>query len=340
MTWLTWRQFRAQAAAAAVALAAFAVLLAVTGPHLASLYRSDGVAGCHGGGCTQPASNFLDDASGYTLLYVLGMAVILLAPAVIGIFWGAPLIAREFETGTFRLAWTQTTTRTRWLAAKLALPGLAAVAVTAGLSLMFGWWAAPIGQAARLASNGGFPIGMGPFSPPAFATHGVTPLGYAAFAFTLGVTAGLLLRRAIPAMAVTLGVFAIVQVVMPLGIRPHLFPAAHTSVAVSSFGPSFNGGIHVSRGSFTFTVRDLPGKPGAWVLAVATVNAAGQRGNAVPACRRGGLGCLIGHGIKADVSYQPASRYWPLQGAETAIYLVLALGLAGYCSWRLRRRLD
>jgi hypothetical protein len=69
-------------------------------------------------------------------------------PAVIGIFWGAPLIARELETGTFRLAWTQSITRTRWLAVKLALTGLVAMAVTEALGLMYGWWAAPIAQAA------------------------------------------------------------------------------------------------------------------------------------------------------------------------------------------------
>jgi len=38
--------------------------------------------------------------------------LLLAAPALIGMFWGAPLIAREFETGTFRLAWTQDVTPT------------------------------------------------------------------------------------------------------------------------------------------------------------------------------------------------------------------------------------
>jgi len=47
--------------------------------------------------------------------------VVLVVPALIGVFWGAPLIARELETGTFRLAWTQSVTRTRWLAVKLGV---------------------------------------------------------------------------------------------------------------------------------------------------------------------------------------------------------------------------
>ena len=138
MTWLTWRQFRAQAVTAVAALAAFAVLLAVTGPHLASMYAASGITGCHSRGCGQLASTFLSlvGAGLYPVVYLLGIAGIVLAPAVIGIFWGAPLIAREFESGTFRLAWTQSITRARWLAVKLALTGLAAMAVTEALSLM------------------------------------------------------------------------------------------------------------------------------------------------------------------------------------------------------------
>jgi hypothetical protein len=118
MTWLTWRQFRPQAVTAAVALAAFAVLLAVTGPHLASLYAASRITGCHSQSCGQLASSFLSQVGVgiYPVVCMLGIAGVVLAPAVIGIFWGAPLIAREFEAGTFRLAWTQSITRARWLA--------------------------------------------------------------------------------------------------------------------------------------------------------------------------------------------------------------------------------
>jgi hypothetical protein len=55
---LTWLQFRAQAVTAATALAAFAVLLAATGPHMASLYAASGLSGCHGGSCQNLAGGF------------------------------------------------------------------------------------------------------------------------------------------------------------------------------------------------------------------------------------------------------------------------------------------
>ena len=96
---------------------------------------------------TWPAPTSAAPGGRRTRVYLISVASILLAPAVIGLFWGAPLIAHELETGTSALAWTQCITRTRWLAVKLAVGGLAAMAVTEGMSLMQAWWAAPIGRA-------------------------------------------------------------------------------------------------------------------------------------------------------------------------------------------------
>jgi len=173
---LSMLQLRVQAITAAVALIAFAVLLAATGPHLASLYAASGIRGCQPASCGHLASNFLQQlyaAGTYWVLYLLGVVIILLAAAVFGLFWGAPLIARELETGTSALAWTQSVTRTRWLAVKLAVVGLAAIAVTEGLSLMQAWWAAPIGRAVgHGASSGGSIFSMNQFSTLVFGNVG------------------------------------------------------------------------------------------------------------------------------------------------------------------------
>jgi ABC-type transport system involved in multi-copper enzyme maturation permease subunit len=356
MIWLTWRQFRAQAVTAIAALAAFAVLLAVTGPHLTSSYAASGISGCRGGGCVGLANSFLSQLDAdrtYSVLYLLSIVIILVAPAVIGIFWGAPLVAREFEAGTHHLAWSQSITRTRWLAVKLTLTGLAAMAVTEALSLVQAWWAAPIGLAVgRGGSAGpGSLISMGQFSPLVFASHGVTPLAYAAFAFALGVTAGVHVRHAVLAMAVTLAVFAVFQVALPLWIRPHLFPPDQAITTLSSVSdirfqestrPSGSGR---SQGTFTFSAGGLSSQPGAWVLSSGAVDAAANPVSTVPAaCMQAatgdsGLDCLASHGIRVAVTYQPASRYWTFEWTEAAIYLVLALALAGYCFWLLSRRL-
>jgi hypothetical protein len=353
-------QFRIQAITAAVSLAAFAVLLAATGPHLASTYAADGLDICRGSSCLSPATYFTASLarSPYDVVFLLSTGIILLAPAVIGLFWGAPLIARELETGTAALAWNQSVTRTRWLAVKLAIGGLTAMAVTEALSLMQTWWAVPISQA--VADGSGAGVAQSRFSQLNFATHGITPLGYAAFVFALGVAAGALIRRTVPAMAVTLAIFAALQVAMPLWVRPNLAPPDRTIIAVTSLGGA--GPSQTGPGGDTFSLYALtiPGQPGAWILSSGPVNAAGQSVSTTPAaCTSVGntgqgagaqgnaflpgqgpaafVACLASHGIREAVTYQPAGRYWRFQATETAIYLALALALAGYCFRRLRR---
>ena len=355
---LSLLQFRTQAVIAVAAIAVYAALLAATGPHLASIYAADGLNSCHGS-CLSPATYFAASLirSPYSVLWLLSLGIILLAPAVIGLFWGAPLIARELETGTAALAWNQSVTRTRWLAVKLAVGGLTAMAVTEALCLMQTWWAAPISQAAVDGASVG--PAQSRFTQLNFAAHGITPLGYAAFAFTLGVTAGALIRRTIPAMAVTLAIFAALQVAMPLWVRPNLAPAGRTVIPVTSLGaagPSQNG---PGGTSFTLYALNIPGQPGAWLLSSGPVNAAGQPVSTTPAaCTSVGTGpgggpqgnafapgqgpaafvdCLGRHGIREAITYQPASRYWRFQATETAIYLALALALAGCCFRRLSR---
>jgi len=104
MLWLTWRQFRAQAIVASAALVAVAIALAVTGPHLASLFDSNGLPTCRVG-CGVDASNFINQVkgSGIELVFYGGILLMYAVPALIGLFWGAPLVTRELESGTFRL---------------------------------------------------------------------------------------------------------------------------------------------------------------------------------------------------------------------------------------------
>lgn len=366
MIWLTWRQFRPQAVVAAAVLAAYAVLMALTGPPLSSLYAGSRIGSCTGSDCVGPADDFLqqlygnslsgasslDGTGSYWLLYLLGILVILFAPAVIGIFWGAPLIAREFEGRTHYLVWSQSITRTRWLLVKLTLLGLAAMAVTEALSIMQAWWATPIYRAVAQGAVA-TPLAMNQYSPLVFATHGITPLGYAGFTFVLGGTVGVLTRRAVPAMAITLALFAVLQVAVPLWVRPHLFPPDHAVTSLSSFSEEDVSTSH--HGTLTLIPSGWVSQPEAWVLSTGAVSAAGTPVNVVPpACAQAAnqqttgpkaghqtlLDCLAGHGIRVAVTYQPAGRYWPYQWSETAIYLALALALAGYCFWRLGRRLS
>jgi hypothetical protein len=328
MIWLTWRQFRAQTVVAAVALAGFAVILGVTGPNLAHAYAASGLASCRGN-CTSLSSTFLSQVksdSVYPLLYFAGGAALYLTPALIGSFWGAPLVSRELEAGTLRLTWNQSVTRTRWMAAKLGLIGLV---------LMVTWWSGPIDQA------GGFPVTAGQlsrFSPLVFDARGFAPVGYAAFAFTLGVTVGVLTRRTLPAMAIALACVAVVQLGWPSVVRPHLIPPATStrtvSVNVSTARVGHAGELAVP----------VTGTPGAWIVSNQTITPAGKVFVLpdVAACNTGTQQqCnqfLATQHLRRRITYQPASRFWAFQAYETAIFVVLSLALAGFSVWWIRSR--
>jgi hypothetical protein len=341
MIWLTWRQFRPGAIAAGAALVALAAALAATRPALMSLYNFAGLSSCHAA-CASDASHFLRLAKfNYTANIRLGCILIMyLMPAVIGLFWGAPLIARELDSGTFRLAWSQSVTRARWATVKLVLIGGAAMLTAELMSLLIGWWSSPLYQAADQAVGSGTNISGNRFDPLLFSTTGIIPLGCAAFAFALGAAAGLLLRRTIPAMAVTLVVFAAIQVLVPFFVRPHLIPPVRTTYAASAVEISV-----LSTSADSLKVAGISGHPGAWILGNRFVGATGHTVTSLPsACLSafngpGGFSsCLALHGIKIAVSYQPASHYWELQSAEMGLYLVLAAGLGGLCYWAVRRR--
>jgi ABC-2 family transporter protein len=343
MIWLTWRQFRGQAIAAAAALGVVAIALGATGPGLVTRYDQFGLGSCHGTACTPLAAKFLEDLRGgpYHSLFYGGLFLMYLVPGLIGIFWGAPLIAHELERGTHRLAWNQSVSRTRWTAMKLGVIGLAAIATAGLLSLMINWWASPIDSAMNFGqpwSGSGVPR----ISPLAFDARGIAPLGYAAFAFALGVTAGVLIRKTLPAMAVTLVIFAAVQFLVPNYVRPHLIPPVHATAPMNAYD---NNEIMISSPGNTMTLVGNFSRPGAWILSNQTVTSSGRlftgpagaacTGNSAPNACSNWINSLH---LRQSVSYQPASRFWPLQWIETGIYLVLAAGLGWLCAWQVRRR--
>ena len=333
MIWLTWRQFRTQAWVALAALAALTVALAATAPGLADLYRTSGMSTC-ATECATVADGFLSQVmtTAAGRVYWLGIGVMFAVPALIGVFWGAPLIARELETGTHRLAWNQSVTRGRWLAVKLLGVGLVGMATVGLFSLAVTWWADPIDTA---YTNRLF--------PEIFATRGIVPIGYAAFAFVVGVTVGTIVRRTVPAMAVTLAVVAAAQLAMPFLVRPHLIPPVHVDAA---FDPSAIRSFHMNTEREMVVLMKVE-EPGAWVITNRTVTPTGElfTGPADPTvCGREApprscvnwAGTL---GLRQDAAYQPTSRFWAFQWLETAIFLAAATLLAGFCSWWVRRRL-
>lgn len=335
MTWLTWRQFRTQAAAVYALVAALAVVLAITGPRLARL--------------TGDVFDQLTRSD--RSLFFTGVVVVALAPAVVGAFWGAPLVAREVETGTHRLAWNQSVTRTRWLAVKLGVVVVAAAVGIGGLSLAVTWWAEPL-DGAFSSTRGSLPSRLTPVS---FAMRGITPGAYAVFAVVLGVAVGIVMRRTVPAMALTLVAFAAVQIAVPLWVRPHLLSPTTQVISIS---PDTLDGIGLTVNDTTLQLSVHTAGAGDWVLSNHTLDAAGRStalpswfgaclpppptgpGDTAPVGKDALPGCLArldAEGYRQQVVYQPAGRFWPLQWAEAGLFVVLSGLLAWFCFWRVRR---
>jgi ABC-type transport system involved in multi-copper enzyme maturation permease subunit len=342
MIWLTFRQFRTQALAALVLLAAAAIYFLITGLQMHHAYAADLLS------CTpqDDCGNVLNQLQQkYDNAFHLTELLVIVAPALIGIFWGAPLIGRELETGTHQLAWNQSVMRTRWLAAKLAGVGIASIATAGLLSYLLTWWAGPLDQ-----------INGNRFGAMTFSTRDIVPLAYAAFAFALGTTAGLLLRRTLPAMAVTLAVFIGIQILVPTTIRPNLLPSTTVTFPVNQAVAGQADGIYMSGGGSEIYLSGLPVPQGAWVISAPPME--DSSGQVAPAYNHlncfppptPGMGkssgpdigqivaCLAGLDLHETVTYQPASHYWPLQWYETGIFLGLTALLSGSCFWWIRRR--
>ncbi|WP_330334504.1 ABC transporter permease subunit [Streptomyces sp. NBC_00536] len=326
MIWMTWRQFRAQALVGLAALVLLAGYLVVLGRRIHSEYDDTLTHCATATACSGPLGALADryslqaDLLGYLLLTV---------PAVIGVFWGAPLIARELETGTHRLVWNQSVTRTRWLAAKLALVGLLSMTISGVYSLLLTWATGPV---TTIVNNR--------FEPANFASHDIAPLGYTAFAFVLGAVLGLILRRAVPAMAATLVIFTALQIAVPILLRPHYQAPTRTSVPLTAdlIGHLTKIGTYGDIGGLR-----VPGGP--WVIDTSPIlDSAGKEVGHTPwfqdCMDHSSLSelptCLAKGNLHVTITEQPADRYWTFQYLETGLFIALAALLTALALRRIR----
>jgi ABC-type transport system involved in multi-copper enzyme maturation permease subunit len=346
---LAWLQSRTQTVTAVGVVAALAVVAAVTGIQLSHLYSSL-VAHCQAG-CDLATSQFLSHDN-----FLQGALTLLvrLTPPLFGIFWGAPLVARELESGTYRLAWTQSTTRSRWILTKLATGALATVLVMGVLVLTVTWWYRAIDA-----------VGTNQYD--VFDARDIAPISYAVFAFAAGTVIGAVIRRTLPAMAATLGIVVFARIATMLWVRPHLLPPLHKTMSLlntDQFGFISRNGSAVE----LVTKGSAPGN--SWTLSSQLLTSSGHRATSAQLvafvhqyCPAFGLppgGGPTGHkllqgppgGLAAVqacrsqaaqtfhllVTYQPATRYWPLQWLETGVFLALAALCAAGCYWWVSRR--
>jgi hypothetical protein len=291
MTWVLWRQHRVQVAVLAGGLAVLGILLGVTGLQMAHEYEA--------------MRNNCPDCSGIGLLngQQLSKTIVNLTvavPLLLGVFLGAGATAREIEQATHVLAWTQSMTRRRWLATKLAAVLLVAVVIAGAMSAMVTWWSSTLNSLQDFRFEG-----------LQFDVQNLSPVAYSIFAVALGFAAGAVLRRTLPAVAVTVGGFLVLRLFVEMSLRPHYQAARH---AASSYG----------------VATPLP--TGAWMLRADLVDPSGRTvaGHGVAGACASLLDpdeCMNKLGYKFVTIFHPGDRYWPFQLTEAAIFV----GLAAVC---------
>jgi len=307
MVWVTWRQHRAALAGVAVFLGALAVYLWLTGLQIRHSYAT----ACH------PASSLACNIN-FTGRYAVTVNVVRVflqaVPALIGVFAGAPVLAREMETGTFRFAWTQGIGRWRWALAKVVLLAVVVIAAAGALTVLFSWYASPFFAA-------GYAI---PFATDLFDVLGVAFAGWTLTAFAIGVLAGMLIRRTVPAIAATLAAYAALALATALHLRQHYLTPLLTSKPDLPGATWIVSQWYTKGGKFAFPAR------GSQIVSALQ--------HFCPSSSLPPAQCLTRHGYTWWASYQPGSRFWPLQWIEGGWLLALSVLLIATAVWLVRRR--
>ena len=321
MTWLVWRQYRTPAAVTAALFAAFAVLLVITGLSMANQFHAAFGACLATDDCRWPVDDVSLGSGPIGFLVEFTLAV----PAVLGMFLGAPLVAREIETGTGQFAWTQSVTRRHWLAVKVGWLLLTALAGGGAVGALVTWWSGP--------KNAAY---LNAFDPGTFDVQGIMPAAYSAFAMALGITAGTLIRRVLPALGVTLGGYFAVRLVIMGWMRQHYMTPVAATYSIGQNTSPASGASWVLAHGFRGPNGPLPPPPNGDNVSVI--------GNGFPASdvphaclpylsphgtpsENQLFSCLTSHGYTQYLSYQPATRYWPFQFIEAGLFVALAAAL-------------
>ncbi|MDQ2812160.1 MAG: transporter [Actinomycetota bacterium] len=251
MIWVSWRQHRSQAIACLGLLAALALYAILLGTSMRTAFgQDDGLVAClarsQGTGCPAAVHAFTDRFG--SEVNVAFWSVLLILPGLIGVLVGAPLIARELEYGTWRLAWSQTVSRARWLTVKLALVTGGLVIFGAAMTALITWYRAPMDRL------------TGRFPPNVYDFEGLVLTAYILSAFGFAVLAGLLLRRSIPAMVAAFIPWLASRLAVEFLLRPH-FQAPLTFNQVCPQNGSCSGGEGIG------IIPPVTGHIGDWVLA-------------------------------------------------------------------------
>ena len=323
MAGVTWRQHRFALAGVAVFLGALAVCLWLAGLKTHHVYAAT-IAAC------QPPTSVDCGVMITTLIGTNGFLsngfILQAVPVLIGAFVGAPVLARELETGTFRYAWTQGLGRRRWAVAKLGLLAVVVTAAAGAFGALLTWYYAPFVGNQSL----GLPRTT-PLTPALFDLRGVGFPAWTLAAFAIGALAGMLIRRVVPAIIATLAAYAGLAFAAGGYLREH-YVAPIVTTRLDVFAPAW-----ILSREWTKAGRSVSQSFLSQVLQGGGANLAGKGGvpQAIASWRY-----LVQHGYTQWTTYQPTNRFWPFQVIEGSWLLVLSVLLMTVTVWLVRRRLD
>lgn len=316
MTWLTWRLHRTEAAIGVLLFAGLIAIMLVATQRVNSAYDTAQDGGCFGTSqddlCPQHLTDFFGLSSRWHNLTTLLHGVPLAAAGLLMI----PTL-QELERGTHRLSWIQSITRRRW--------SLSRIGFVAGFALLVAViWAVT----AREWRSSILRVAEPSFNRDSFDLSPVVLIGYSLFAVALALAAAVVVRRLVPALALTAVGFIGTRILITFVVRPRYRPAIEDTVAPDSANGPYTG------------FADL------WVLDESWITNTGERlswARVDQLCPTGAIErtyrqCLIDNGLSNLRTYHPTSRVEQFQFIEAALYLGLAAGLLALTYWWLTRR--
>jgi hypothetical protein len=321
MIWVGWRQQRVEALIAAALLAVLAAVAIPVGIHMASVYTHEGLAACakngNAGICGLPEAQFLIRFNGLNLLF--GWAT--LVPALAALLFAAPFVL-DLDNGTYRLYWTQSITRRRWIATKLGL-GVVASVVVAGCVIALAMWSrAPIDHL------------NGHLSGTAYDAEGIVPIADALFVLGVAVAIGALWRRAVPALLISFAVYVVGRAFMDGWLRQRLVsPVTTTWPAGRASGPNLNQALVIDQFASDRNGHRLAGAAGPFSSCVQSSGGPFSHTSHCVQVRP------VGPHTYMTAIYQPASRFWELQGVEFGIVAGIGVLLIVAAAWWTNHRI-
>jgi hypothetical protein len=306
--WVGWREQRTETLIAFGILAIVSLLLVPTGIEMARAYDHDGIAACLGSqqsfACGNAIGSFQNRFNSISNL--LGWLTLL--PGIVGVLLAAPFIS-QFESGAYRLDWTQGITRRRWIAGKLGLAIGVAVLISLAFIALVTWWRTPLVHLNGRMENS------------VFDSEGIVAVGYTLFAFAFALAVGVVWRRAVAALVVAFISYFAARLFVDIWLRQRLTPP------VSATWPSRQDGPAAMRH--------------AWVISEQPSDKFGH--TVVPkigACPGGNLKACFAQHMPAytHAVYEPASRFWSMQLIEFGLFAGIALVLITLSAWWVDRR--